>query len=223
MKWHLSLGIAANKYRFHDHVKLAHYADAALDIEYEFPFGFKEVEGIHSRTDFDLIRHQEFSKKKMQYFDTEINQHYIPYVIETSIGLDRMFLAVFSKALQEETLEDGSTRTVLRLPSVLAPTKAAVLPLVKKDGLPEIAKEIMEELKWDFNVAYDEKDAVGRRYRRQDALGTPFCITVDHQTVEDKTVTIRYRDTMLQERVAIADLKNIIDKEVAVRNWLMKM
>ena len=147
----------------------------------------------------------------------------MPYVVETSVGLDRMFLAVFSKALQEETLEDGSTRTVLRLPSVLAPTKAAVLPLVKKDGLPEIAKEIMEELKWDFNMAYDEKDAVGRRYRRQDALGTPFCITVDHQTVEDKTVTIRYRDTMLQERVAITDLKNIIDKEVSVRNWLMKM
>ena len=223
LKWHNSLGLGAENYRFHDHEKLAHYANAAADIEFNFPFGFKELEGIHSRTDFDLKAHEQFSGKKLQYFDTEENKNYVPYVVETSVGLDRMFLAVFSKALQEETLEDGSTRTVLRLPSVLAPTKAAILPLVKKDGLPEIAKEIMEELKWDFNVAYDEKDAVGRRYRRQDALGTPFCITVDHQTVEDKTVTIRYRDTMLQERVAIADLKNIIEKEVSVRNWLMKM
>ena len=223
LKWHNSLGLGAENYRFHDHEKLAHYANAAADIEFNFPFGFKELEGIHSRTDFDLKAHEQFSGKKLQYFDTEENKNYVPYVVETSVGLDRMFLAVFSKSLQEETLEDGSTRTVLRLPSVLAPTKAAVLPLVKKDGLPEIAKEIMEELKWDFNVAYDEKDAVGRRYRRQDALGTPFCITVDHQTVEDKTVTIRYRDTMLQERVAIADLKNIIEKEVSVRNWLMKM
>ena len=223
LNWHKSLGLGAENYRFHDHEKLAHYANAAADIEFNFPFGFKELEGIHSRTDFDLKAHEQFSGKKLQYFDTEENKNYVPYVVETSVGLDRMFLAVFSKALQEETLEDGSTRTVLRLPSVLAPTKAAVLPLVKKDGLPEIAKEIMEELKWDFNVAYDEKDAVGRRYRRQDALGTPFCITVDHQTVEDKTVTIRYRDTMLQERVAIADLKKIIDKEVSVRNWLMKM
>lgn len=223
LNWHKSLGLGAENYRFHDHEKLAHYANAAADIEFNFPFGFKELEGIHSRTDFDLKAHEQFSGKKLQYFDTEENKNYVPYVVETSVGLDRMFLAVFSKALQEETLEDGSTRTVLRLPSVLAPTKAAVLPLVKKDGLPEIAKEIMEELKWDFNVAYDEKDAVGRRYRRQDALGTPFCITVDHQTVEDKTVTIRYRDTMLQERVAIADLKNIIEKEVSVRNWLMKM
>jgi glycyl-tRNA synthetase len=223
LNWHKSLGLGAENYRFHDHEKLAHYANAAADIEFNFPFGFKELEGIHSRTDFDLKAHEQFSGKKLQYFDTEENKNYVPYVVETSVGLDRMFLAVFSKALQEETLEDGSTRTVLRLPSVLAPTKAAVLPLVKKDGLPEIAKEIMEELKWDFNVAYDEKDAVGRRYRRQDALGTPFCITVDHQTVEDKTVTIRHRDTMLQERVAISDLKKIIDKEVSVRNWLMKM
>jgi len=223
LNWHKSLGLGAENYRFHDHEKLAHYANAAADIEFNFPFGFKELEGIHSRTDFDLKAHEQFSGKKLQYFDTEENKNYVPYVVETSVGLDRMFLAVFSKALQEETLEDGSTRTVLRLPSVLAPTKAAIFPLVKKDGLPEIAKEIMEELKWDFSVAYDEKDAVGRRYRRQDALGTPFCITVDHQTVEDKTVTIRHRDTMLQERVAITDLKNIIDKEVSVRNWLMKM
>lgn len=223
LNWHKSLGLGEENYRFHDHEKLAHYANAAADIEFNFPFGFKELEGIHSRTDFDLKAHEQFSGRKLQYFDTEENKNYVPYVVETSVGLDRMFLAVFSKALQEETLEDGSTRTVLRLPSVLAPTKAAILPLIKRDGLPEIAKEIMEELKWDFNVAYDEKDAVGRRYRRQDALGTPFCITVDHQTVEDKTVTIRYRDTMLQERVAITDLKNIIEKEVSVRNWLMKM
>ena len=223
LKWHKSLGLGAENYRFHDHEKLAHYANAAADIEFNFPFGFKELEGIHSRTDFDLKAHEEFSGKKLQYFDTEENKNYVPYVVETSVGLDRMFLSVFSKSLQEETLEDGSTRTVLRLPSVLAPTKAAVLPLVKKDGLPELAKEIIEDLKWDFNVAYDEKDAVGRRYRRQDALGTPFCITVDHQTLEDKTVTIRHRDSMQQDRVAIADLRKIISNEVSMRNWLMKM
>ena len=223
LKWHLSLGLGKENYRFHDHEKLAHYANAAADIEFNFPFGFKELEGIHSRTDFDLKAHEQFSGKKLQFFDNETNSSYVPYVVETSVGLDRLFLAVFSKALEEETLEDGSTRTVLRLPSVLAPTKAAVLPLVKKDGLPEIAKEIIEELKWDFNVAYDEKDAVGRRYRRQDALGTPFCITVDHQTIEDQTVTIRHRDTMKQERVAIADLRKIIADEVSMRNWLMKM
>jgi len=223
LKWHLSLGLGKENYRFHDHEKLAHYANAAADIEFNFPFGFKELEGIHSRTDFDLKAHEEHSGKKLQFFDNETNSSYVPYVVETSVGLDRMFLAVFSKALEEETLEDGSTRTVLRLPSVLAPTKAAVLPLVKKDGLPEIAKDIIEELKWDFNVAYDEKDAVGRRYRRQDALGTPFCITVDHQTKEDNTVTIRHRDTMKQERVTISDLRNIIANEVSMRNWLMKM
>jgi len=146
----------------------------------------------------------------------------VPYVVETSVGLDRMFLAVFATALQEETLEDGSTRTVLRLPSVLAPTKAAVLPLVKKDGLPEAAQKIIDDLKWDFNVAYDEKDAVGRRYRRQDALGTPFCITVDHQTLEDETVTIRHRDSMKQDRVKISELSDIITTEVSVKNWLMR-
>ncbi len=223
LKWHLSLGLGKENYRFHDHEKLAHYANAAADIEFDFPFGFKELEGIHSRTDFDLKAHEEFSGKKLQFFDNETNTSYVPYVVETSVGLDRMFLSVFSKALQEETLEDGSTRTVLRLPSVLAPTKAAILPLVKKDGLPEVAREIIEDLKWDFNVAYDEKDAVGRRYRRQDALGTPFCITVDHQTLEDKTVTIRHRDSMKQDRVAISDLRNIINDEVSMRNWLMKM
>ncbi len=223
LNWHLSLGLGKENYRFHDHEKLAHYANAAADIEFNFPFGFKELEGIHSRTDFDLKAHEQYSGKKMQYFDNETNNNYTPYVVETSVGLDRLFLAVFSNSLKEELLEDGSTRTVLKLPTVLAPTKAAVLPLVKKDGLPEVAKRIIDELKWDFNVAYDEKDAVGRRYRRQDALGTPFCITVDHQTLEDQTVTIRNRDTMHQDRVAIADLKSIIDKEVSMRNWLMKV
>jgi len=223
LKWHLSLGMGADNYRFHDHEKLAHYADAAADIEFKFPFGFKELEGIHSRTDFDLSSHEKFSGKKLNYFDPEINEHYIPYVVETSIGLDRMFLAVFSNSLQDEELENGTTRTVLKLPAVLAPFKAAILPLVKKDGLPEIAREIVEDLKWDFNVAYDEKDAVGRRYRRQDANGTPFCITVDHDTLTDECVTIRYRDTMEQKRVKIVDLKSIIKEEVDVKNWLMKM
>ena len=223
LKWHLSLGMGEDNYRFHDHEKLAHYADAAADIEFKFPFGFKELEGIHSRTDFDLSQHEQFSGKKLQYFDHEENKSYVPYVLETSIGLDRMFLAVFSNSLQEEELDNNTTRTVLKLPAVLAPYKAAILPLVKKDGLPEIARKIVEELKWDFNVIYDEKDAVGRRYRRQDANGTPFCITVDHDTLDDNTVTIRHRDTMEQNRVKIEDLSNIIKKEVDVRSWLMKM
>ena len=223
LNWHLSLGLGKENYRFHDHEKLAHYANAAADIEFNFPFGFKELEGIHSRTDFDLKAHEQYSGKKLQYFDNDTNSNYTPYVVETSVGLDRLFLAVFSNSLQEEVLEDGSTRTVLRLPSVLAPTKAAVLPLVKKDGLPEVARKIIDDLKWDFNIAYDEKDAVGRRYRRQDALGTPFCITVDHQTLEDETVTIRQRDTMQQDRVKISELRDIISNEVSMRNWLMKM
>ncbi|MCM4166734.1 Glycine--tRNA ligase [Arenibacter antarcticus] len=223
MKWHLSLGLGQDNYRFHDHEKLAHYADAAADIEFRFPFGFKELEGIHSRTDFDLASHEKFSGKKLQYFDPELNESYVPYVVETSIGLDRMFLAVFSNSLMEEELENGSSRTVLKLPAVLAPNKAAILPLVKKDGLPELAHEILEDLKWDFNVVYDEKDAVGRRYRRQDANGTPFCITVDHQTLEDRTVTIRHRDTMEQQRVAIEDVKAIIHKEVDMKSWLQRM
>jgi len=223
LKWHLSLGMGEDNYRFHDHEKLAHYADAAADIEFKFPFGFKELEGIHSRTDFDLKAHEQHSGKKLQYFDHEENKSYVPYVVETSIGLDRMFLAVFSNALQEEELENGTTRTVLKLPSVLAPTKAAVLPLVKKDGLPEVARQIIDDLKWDFNVIYDEKDAVGRRYRRQDANGTPFCITVDHDTLNDNSVTIRHRDTMEQQRVKIEDLKGIIKQEIDVKTWLMKM
>ncbi|MFC7356366.1 glycine--tRNA ligase [Jejudonia soesokkakensis] len=206
LKWHLALGMGEENYRFHDHEKLAHYANAAADIEFNFPFGFKELEGIHSRTDFDLKAHEEHSGKKLQYFDHEINKSYTPYVVETSIGLDRMFLAVLSHSLQEETLEDGSSRTVLKIPAILAPTKAAVLPLIKRDGLPEIAQSIIDDLSWDFNVLYDEKDAVGRRYRRADAAGTPYCITVDHQTKEDQTVTLRDRDTMEQTRVSIKDL-----------------
>jgi glycyl-tRNA synthetase len=223
LNWHLSLGLGKEKYRFHDHEKLAHYANAAADIEFDFPFGFKELEGIHSRTDFDLKAHEEYSGKKLQYFDHEINKSYVPYVVETSIGLDRMFLAVFSTALQDEKLEDGSERVVLKLPSVLAPVKASVLPLVKKDGLPEIAREILDSLKYDFNVNYDEKDAIGRRYRRQDAIGTPFCITVDHETKEDGTVTIRHRDSMEQKRVKIEELRSIISEEVSVGNWLKKV
>ncbi len=220
LNWHLSLGLGKENYRFHDHEKLAHYANAATDIEFNFPFGFKELEGIHSRTDFDLKAHEEFSGKKLQFFDPELNKNYVPYVVETSIGLDRMFLAVFSNSLKEETLEDGSSRVVLKLPALLAPVKAAVLPLVKKDGLPEIAQSIIDDLKYDYNVQYDEKDAVGRRYRRQDAVGTPFCITVDHQTKEDQTVTIRYRDTMKQERIAISEIGKVLHNELSFKKWM---
>lgn len=225
MQWHLSLGIPAEQYRYHDHIKLAHYADAACDIEFEFPIGFKEVEGIHSRTDFDLKQHEQFSKKKMQYFDNDIDPatgkpygNYIPYVIETSIGLDRMFLLIISHAYNEEDLstpEKTDSRVVLKFPPKLAPIKLAILPLVKKDGLPEIGRKIMDECKPHFHCFYEEKDAIGRRYRRQDAIGTPFCVTVDHQTKEDNTVTIRYRDTMTQERVAIDQLKRIISEAIA--------
>lgn len=219
IKWHYSLKLGEENYRFHDHDKLAHYANAAADIEFDFPFGFKELEGIHSRTDFDLKAHEEHSGKKLRFFDPDLNENYVPYVIETSIGLDRMFLAVLSSSLKEEILEDGSSRTVLKLPAVLAPTKAAVLPLVKKDGLPELAQEIIEDLQWDFLVQYDEKDAIGRRYRRQDAAGTPLCITVDHETLNDRNVTVRYRDSMEQKRVPIEDLSTIIEEEVSFRKW----
>lgn len=218
MKWHASFGIPASSYRFHDHVKLAHYADAAVDIEFAFPIGWKEVEGIHSRTDFDLKSHQQFSGKKLQYFDTEINQHYIPYVIETSIGLDRMFLLTLCHAYQEEkwNKEDGSedSRVVLKIPAKVAPIKLAVLPLLKKEGLPEIAKEIMAACRNEFYCFYEEKDTIGKRYRRMDALGTPFCITIDHQTKEDQTVTIRYRDTMQQERIPVAGLAQFIKQKM---------
>lgn len=220
MKWHRSLGIPAEKYRFHDHIKLAHYADAACDIEFEFPMGFKELEGIHSRTDFDLRNHQKYSKKKQQYFDNDIDPatgkpygNYIPYVIETSIGLDRMFLAVISHAFEEQDLstpEKPDSRAVLKLPPVLAPIKLAVLPLTKKDGLPEVAERIMSDCRPHFRCFYEEKDSIGKRYRRMDALGTPFCVTVDHQTLQDDTVTVRFRDTMEQQRISIAEIKGMV-------------
>lgn len=215
LKWHLSLGIPAENYRFHDHEKLAHYANAATDIEFNFPFGFKELEGVHSRTDYDLSRHAEFSGKKLQYFDPETNESYTPYVIETSIGLDRMFLAMFSYAYTEEKLEDGSERVVMKLPPILAPYKVAILPLVKKDGLPEKAREIMDSLQYDFMCQYEEKDSIGKRYRRQDAIGTPLCVTVDNQTLEDNTVTVRDRDTMEQIRVNVNELHEIIRKKIS--------
>lgn len=214
IKWHQSLGIPKEKYRFHDHIKLAHYANAACDIEFDFPMGFKELEGIHSRTDFDLKQHEKHSGKKLQYFDSELNESYVPYVVETSIGLDRTFLAILSTAYTEEKLEDGSERVVLKIPAFLAPVKAAVLPLTKKDGLPEKAREIIDHLKFDFNCQYDEKDSIGKRYRRQDAIGTPYSITVDHQTLEDNTVTIRDRDTMLQERIVITEIEGILKGKV---------
>ncbi|MEN9638797.1 MAG: hypothetical protein RLZZ262_665 [Bacteroidota bacterium] len=220
MKWHQALGMGKENYQFHDHLKLAHYANGACDIEFNFPMGFKELEGIHSRTDFDLKSHEEYSGKKLRYFDPETNESFIPYVVETSVGLDRMFLAVLSNAYCEEKLEDGSERTVLRIPPALAPVKVAVLPLVKKDGLPEKAKEIVDVLKFDFNLQYDDKDAIGRRYRRQDAIGTPFCITIDNDTLTDNMVTIRERDSMQQERVAIGDLHGIIEKKVSMRQLL---
>lgn len=210
MQWHRSLGFGEGKHRFHDHIKLAHYANAASDIEFEFPFGFKELEGIHSRTDFDLKSHESFSGKKLQYFDPELNESYVPYVVETSIGLDRMFLAVISQAYDEEKLDDGTERVVLKIPPFLAPVKVAVLPLVKKDGLPEKAREIMDVLKMDFLCQYDEKDSIGKRYRRQDAIGTPYCITIDHRTLDDGTVTIRHRDTMKQERVDAGTLNGMV-------------
>jgi len=218
--WHKALGMGEDNYRFHDHIKLAHYADAACDIEFNFPIGFKELEGIHSRTDFDLAQHEEFSGKKLQYFDSEENESYVPYVVETSIGLDRMFLAVLSNAYTEERLEDGSQRIVLNIPPALAPFKVAVLPLTKKDNLPEKAREIMEVLKFDFNCHYEEKDTIGKRYRRHDAIGTPFCVTVDHQTLEDNTVTIRERDSMEQDRVAIDQLSPIIGERVSMHKLL---
>ena len=223
MKWHVNLGMGAENYRFHDHEKLAHYANAATDIEFNFPFGFKELEGIHSRTDFDLGNHQKFSGKKIQYFDPETNENYTPYVVETSIGVDRMVLAVLSHSFKEETLENGEKRVVMSIPAPIAPVKAAVLPLVKKDGLPELAQTIMDDLKYDFNCQYEEKDSIGKRYRRQDAIGTPFCITVDHESLKDHCVTLRDRDTMQQERVPIEKLRSIIDEKVNMNNLLRKL
>jgi glycyl-tRNA synthetase len=229
LKWHLALGTSDLKYRYHDHAKLAHYANAAVDIEFEFPFGFKEVEGIHSRTDFDLKQHQEHSKKKLQYFDNDLDEqgkpygNYVPYVVETSIGVDRMFLLTMCNAYCEEDLSEDDkvdSRVVLKLHPALAPIKATVMPLTKKDGLPEKARVIMDAMKFDFNMQYDEKDSIGKRYRRQDAIGTPFCITIDYETLENDTVTIRHRDSMQQERVAIQDLKSLIQNQVAWENLL---
>ena len=224
MKWHEELGIPSEKLRYHDHVKLAHYANAAVDIEFEFPFGFKELEGIHSRTDFDLKQHQELSRKKLQYFDNDLKEdgkpygNYIPYVVETSVGLDRLFLTVISTAYAEEkwSKEDGSedSRVVLRIPAKIAPYKLAILPLVKKDGLPEIAKQLLDTCKQSFHTFYEEKDSIGKRYRRMDAIGTPFCVTIDHQTKEDNTVTIRDRDSMTQQRIALDDVIKLISEKI---------
>ena len=222
-KWHDAMGLGDEHYRFHDHDQLAHYANAATDIEFDFPFGFKELEGIHSRTDFDLKAHEEHSGKKLQFYDPELERSYVPYVIETSIGLDRMFLAVLSAALKEEQVDDKNTRTVLKIPAFLAPMKVAVLPLLKKDGLPELADEIIEELRWETQVTYDDKDAVGRRYRRQDAAGTPYCITVDHQSLEDRTVTLRDRDSMEQKRIAIDELKSVVLDKVSMTKALKEL
>jgi glycyl-tRNA synthetase len=224
MNWHLALGTNPSDLKFHVHDKLAHYADAAEDVQFNFPIGFKELEGIHSRTDFDLGEHQKFSGKKLQYFDPEINENYVPYVIETSIGLDRMFLRLMSEALKEEVVDAavGTTRVVLKLPPALSPIKVAVLPLLKKDGLPEKAKEIFDELKFVTDTFYEEKDAIGKRYRRMDAIGTPFCITVDHQTLEDNTVTLRERDSMDQQRIAIADLAQMVKEKVDMNVLLKK-
>ena len=223
LNWHLNLGVDSSLFRFHDHDKLAHYADAACDIEFNFPFGFKELEGIHSRTDFDLKSHEELSGKKIQYFDPELDKNYTPYVLETSIGLDRMFLAIISNSFKVETLEDGSTRNVMSIPKQIAPNKLAVLPLLKKDGLPEYARKVMNEFSHEINLVYDEKDAIGRRYRRQDAIGTPYCITIDHQTIEDDSFTIRDRDSMEQTRINTEDLKSIVDSELTLKSLLKKL
>ena len=223
LKWHQALGFGDDNYQFHDHVKMAHYANAATDIEFLMPFGFREVEGIHSRTDFDLAQHEKFSGKRQQYYDPEKKKSYIPYVVETSIGLDRMFLSILAGSYKEEELENGESRVVLKLPRQLAPVKLAILPLLRRDGLPEKAMEIMDKLKFDFACQYEDKDSIGRRYRRQDAIGTPYCVTVDHQTLEDNMVTIRDRDTMEQERVAIDDLERIIGDKVSIKSLLKKL
>ena len=223
MAWHQALGFGAENYRFHDHDKLAHYANAATDVEFHMPFGFKEVEGIHSRTNFDLSQHAKFSGKKIEYFDPEAGESYTPYVIETSIGVDRMFLSIMCHSYEEEQLEGGQSRVVLHLPAALAPVKLAVFPLTKKDGLPDKAREIIDDLKFHFNCQYEEKDQIGKRYRRQDAIGTPFCVTVDNQTLEDNTVTLRYRDSMQQERVNIADLRGIIEDKVSIASLLKNL
>ena len=223
MAWHQALGFGAENYRFHDHDKLAHYANAATDVEFRMPFGFKEVEGIHSRTNFDLSQHEKYSGRSIKYFDPQSNESYTPFVIETSIGVDRMFLSVMCHSYEEEKLENGETRVVLKLPAALAPVKLAVLPLVRKDGLPEKAREIINALRFHFNCQYDEKDTIGKRYRRQDAIGTPYCVTVDYDTLKDNTVTLRFRDTMEQERVSVDQLNSIIEDKVSIASLLKKL
>ena len=223
MKWHISLGMGEENYRFHDHANLAHYANAAADIEFKFPFGFKELEGIHSRTDFDLKSHEKLSGKKIQYFDPALDKNYTPFVVETSIGLDRMFLAILTHSFKMETLDDGSLRNVMSIPKQLAPNKLAFLPLLRKDGLPEYAIKLMKEFKHEINIVYDEKDAIGRRYRRQDAIGTPYCVTIDHQTLEDDTFTLRDRDSMDQKRIKIDQLKKIVEDELTLKSLLKNL
>ncbi len=226
MAWHKLLGIAPEKFRFKKHEKLAHYADAAVDIEFEFPFGFKEVEGIHSRTDFDLSAHQTYSRKKLQYHDTELKQSYVPYVVETSIGADRLFLMVLSAALTHEKIGEGDNekaRTYLKIHPALAPIKAAIFPLVKKDGMPEKAMQIFNELKYDFKVFYEDSAAIGKRYTRQDLIGTPYCITVDGETLQNDTVTIRDRDTTAQQTVPLAGLKQWLYERVSMESLLRKL
>ena len=223
LDWHLNIGIDNSSFRYHDHDKLAHYADAACDIEFLFPFGFKELEGIHSRTDFDLKSHEKLSGKKIQYFDPALDKNYTPFVVETSIGLDRMFLAILTHSFKMETLDDGSSRNVMSIPKQLAPNKLAFLPLLRKDGLPEYTIKLMKEFKHEINIIYDEKDAIGRRYRRQDAIGTPYCITIDHQTLEDDTFTLRDRDSMEQKRIKIDQLKKIVEDELTLKSLLKNL
>ncbi len=223
MKWHQNMGIPSQKYRFYDHLNLAHYANAAADIQFDFPMGFKELEGIHSRTDFDLTAHEKYSGKKLQFFDTQSNESFVPYVVETSIGLDRTVLAVLSNGFAEEILEDGSQRILMNIPPQLAPYQVAILPLLNKDGLPEQGRRIMDQLKLDYSCYYEEKDTIGRRYRRQDAIGTPYCITIDHQTLEDQTVTLRDRDSMKQDRIGVSNVASVIEQKVSLRSLLQNL
>lgn len=225
MNWHEAIGLDTSYFRFHNHESLAHYADAALDIEFKFPFGYRELEGVHSRTNFDLKQHEELSGKKMQYYDSASKESYTPSVIETSIGCDRMFLAMLSSAYEIEEVPDADgnmkERIVLRLHPALAPVKCAVLPLVQKDdALTTKARQIFSELRLSFQCQYDEKDSVGRRYRRQDAIGTPYCITVDGQTLEDNTVTLRDRDSMNQIRIPVDKVEELVEKRVDMRELL---
>ena len=225
LDWHKALGTPAENLRYHDHDNLAHYANAAVDIEFKFPFGFRELEGIHSRTDFDLNSHQNLSGKKLQYFDPALNESYVPYVVETSVGCDRMFLSQIGQNLQEEMVPDAKgnevPRTVLKLHPSIAPVKAAVLPLLKnKEELVKASKDVFKKLSAHVLCQYDEKDAIGRRYRRQDAIGTPYSITIDFDTLEDNTVTIRDRDTLEQKRIKIDEVSKVVTDKCNVNNIL---